>query len=411
MMNGMKTLKRILVLCVCLALLAGAACADSSAELKKGEADTLYYDCTLPDGRILMSGRKGFDENDNTAQTWLVCLNTDMTVSWEYVSPVRDDCQDIRSVVLKDGRIALVYSRYYNDEDTVTAFFFTQDGQSAGEETVIPAEGRELWIHQAAPSFLMLEWQLEEKNYEESEILVLDWDGREVGRFNTWEPGGGFWHVLEEDDGVVLFGQDHEKRAKILKKDGTPGNTLWETPVDFMFQDTELSYIMKALKCSDGGYVAWIQEYVIDPYQERIVIAKFGADGALQWINKDYAEQGEQYYAMTVYNDKIVMRYTKQKEWYPLMSEPMTFRWLGLDGKGLGTTELTLNPDSFPALQATLAARGDLTPVIEWLEMIPTGNGLLGLVNCFAQEDYDPNSEWITVTGDSDTVMIAIPEP
>ena len=38
----MKILKMMLALCLCLALLAGAACADPSAELKKGEADALY---------------------------------------------------------------------------------------------------------------------------------------------------------------------------------------------------------------------------------------------------------------------------------------------------------------------------------------------------------------------------------
>lgn len=415
MMNGMKNLIRILVLCLCMVLLSGAACADNVNELCKGENETLYYDCTLSDGRLLLSGRKWFDENDGTAQAWLVCLNADRTMSWEYISPIRDDCQYIQSVLLKDGRIALTYSRYYNDEDTIAVFFFTQDGQLTGKELAVPAEGRMTWTHQATPSFLMLEREadVEDRDYVESEIEVMDWDGNKVDRFNTYEAGGGYYHVIEEDDGLVLYGQDPEKRAKILKKDGMPGNVIWETTVEFVFPDTTRSHMLNALECDDGGYIAWIREYVDEPYTERIVIAKFDARGKLQWLNKEYAEKGEQYYVMTLYNNRVVMRYTPQIEWYPAMNKPMTFRWLDTDGKELGTTELTLNPDNYPALQQALADDGNgmiLVPSIEMMQLISMPDGLWGLVNIFIQEGDDPDAEWLSYVSGNYTMMVKIPE-
>lgn len=415
MMDGMKNLIRILALCLCAVLLAGTACADNVTELCKGENETLYYDCTLPDGRLLLSGRKWFDENDGTAQVWLVCLNTDRTMSWEYISPVRDDCQYIQSVLLKDGRIALTYSRYYNDEDTIAVFFFTQDGQPTGKELAVPAEGRMTWTHQATPSFLMLEREadVEGLDYVESEIEVLDWDGNEVDRFNTYEAGGGYYHVLEEDDGLLLYGQDPEKYAKILKKDGMPGNVIWETRVDFVFPDTTRSHMINAMKCGDGGYVAWIREYVDEPYTERIVTAKFDGQGKPQWFSKEYAEKGEQYYVMTLYNDRIVMRYAPQIEWYPGTDKPMTFRWFDKDGKELGTTELSLNPDDYPALQQALADDengGVLVPSIEGIQLISMPDGLWGLVNIFIQEGDDPEAEWLSYVSGNYTMLVKIPE-
>ena len=395
MKNGMKTLGRILALCLCLVLLAG--------------------DCTLPDGRLLLSGRKWFDENDGTAQTWLVCLNADRTMSWEYISPVRDDCQFIQSVLLEDGRIALVYSRYYNEEDTIAVFFFTQDGQPTGKELAIPAEGRMVWTHQVTPSFLMLEREadMDGLDYIESEITVMDWDGNEVDRFNTYEAGGGYYHVLEGNNGLLLYGQDSDKQAKILKKDGMPGNVIWETRANLVFPDTNRSYMFKAAESGDGGYIAWIREFVNEPYTERIVTAKYDGQGKLQWVSKDHAEQGEQYYTVALYNDRIVMRYAPQIEWFPRMDEPVTFRWFDLDGKELGTTELTLNPDDYPALQQALAAEDNgmiLVPEIEELQLISMPDGLWGLVSVVIQEGSDPDAEWLTLVGGCYTMMVKIPE-
>ena len=54
----MKLLKRLVMLCLCLALVAASACAENVTELDSGEGDTyLYYDRTLPDGRLLLCPR------------------------------------------------------------------------------------------------------------------------------------------------------------------------------------------------------------------------------------------------------------------------------------------------------------------------------------------------------------------
>ena len=69
-----RILKRLLALCACLALLAGAACAEDITVLCTGEEASLGYDCTLPDdGRLLLSGVRG-SPADGTQKAWLVCM-------------------------------------------------------------------------------------------------------------------------------------------------------------------------------------------------------------------------------------------------------------------------------------------------------------------------------------------------
>ena len=51
-----RTSKNILALCLCLALLAGTACAEEVHIICSGKSDYLNYDGTLPDGRVLLVG-------------------------------------------------------------------------------------------------------------------------------------------------------------------------------------------------------------------------------------------------------------------------------------------------------------------------------------------------------------------
>ena len=80
----LRSVAFVLALCLCLALIAGSACAEDLAELSCGKMDFLLYQCTLQDGRLLLGGGTDRDENSGLA-AWIMCLNTDRTVSWEYV--------------------------------------------------------------------------------------------------------------------------------------------------------------------------------------------------------------------------------------------------------------------------------------------------------------------------------------
>ena len=84
MKRHFRTILYIIALGLCLAILAGTACAEMT-ELSCGKVEYLNYRCTLPDGRLLLTGGTRRDEYNGNA-AWIVCLNKDRTVSWEYIS-------------------------------------------------------------------------------------------------------------------------------------------------------------------------------------------------------------------------------------------------------------------------------------------------------------------------------------
>ena len=79
----MKKILRMIALCLCLALLAGCALAETEVvELSKGPDRELYYQgIPMKDGRLLLNGRA------EGCRAMLLCLNADRTKSWEYIEP------------------------------------------------------------------------------------------------------------------------------------------------------------------------------------------------------------------------------------------------------------------------------------------------------------------------------------
>ena len=55
----LRTLRRTLLLCLCITLLAGSALANEVVDISTDGYDCLYYRGQLPDGRVLFSGWKG----------------------------------------------------------------------------------------------------------------------------------------------------------------------------------------------------------------------------------------------------------------------------------------------------------------------------------------------------------------
>ena len=104
----MKKMKHIPALCLCLMLLCGAACAEEMHVLGRGNWDYLEYGCTLPDGRLVLTGEKTMNRPDHVTGAWLLCLNPDLTVSWEVVDEEENGYDSVRkAVVLPDGTIAV----------------------------------------------------------------------------------------------------------------------------------------------------------------------------------------------------------------------------------------------------------------------------------------------------------------
>ena len=79
--NKAGFLHRILLLGVCMVLLTGSALANEVADISGEGYDCMYYKCTLPDGRIILTGWKGEVGNYMDSRARILCLNPDMTVS------------------------------------------------------------------------------------------------------------------------------------------------------------------------------------------------------------------------------------------------------------------------------------------------------------------------------------------
>ena len=150
-----RTLGRVLLLCLCMVLLAGGALANEVVDISTDGFDCLYYECTLPDGRLIFAGDMGTVGNYADARARLLCMNPDMTVSWDYVDPEEGDCRFWHATVLKDGTIATVLDNSpYQQPMGRKLKFFTQDGQPTGKEIVF--SDIESNVDEATPSFLWI---------------------------------------------------------------------------------------------------------------------------------------------------------------------------------------------------------------------------------------------------------------
>ena len=81
--SKLRCLRRILLLCLCAVLLTGSALAEDVADISGEGFDCMYYKCTLPDGRVILTGCKGTVGNYIDSRARILCLNPDMTVSWD----------------------------------------------------------------------------------------------------------------------------------------------------------------------------------------------------------------------------------------------------------------------------------------------------------------------------------------
>ena len=90
-------------------LLTGSALANEVADISGEGYDCMYYKCTLPDGRIILTGWKGEVGNYMDSRARILCLNPDMTVSWEYIDPAEGHCGYTWTAVRKDGTLGVVF--------------------------------------------------------------------------------------------------------------------------------------------------------------------------------------------------------------------------------------------------------------------------------------------------------------
>ena len=284
----MKKMKHIPALCLCLMLLCGAACAEEMHVLGRGNWDYLEYGCTLPDGRIILTGDKTFDRPEHVTGAWLLCLNPDLTVGWEAVDEEDNGyAYATEAVVLPDGTIATVVYDYRNDQYVSMIRTYTQDGKATGKETELPAG---LEIIDSSPSWLMaFDW-----SKETNATVLLDWDGHEFLRYDESELLGGYYgYAADSTDDLVLAGFDKQDNghAKVLKLDGLTDKVLWETTMEWQLPDTVYSRFWRIVRTEEGGYAALMNEQgpdaEIPPYTLSSFLVKLDAEGGVRWINQE----------------------------------------------------------------------------------------------------------------------------
>ena len=410
-----RTIKRFLALCLCAALLCGAACAEEIHVVSTGAWDYLDYWFTLPDGRMVLTGTKTEVTDNYTSRGWVLCMNPDRTVSWEIVDEAYYEVR--AAAILPDGTIGVVFEnrQMMDREDRITIRFYTPDGKATGRELELATENI---IYEVKPSWLMAyRWKPEERM---DETILIDWGGNELLRYDGLILPDGYGFAVGNTDELVLYGQDtmENSHAKILKLDGLTDSVLWETTLDWQLSDTEGSTIESCVRTDDGGYLAMVDEAspATDENWNRWTsfLVKLDKEGRVLWTSREIFEKykilGSRMYFL---NGKLLLSCASETGGDPGSIAPWVFLWLDGDGNELGMTEVELKAEDLPHLSQYVGPAGDGTywePFADVLEMIPMADGLWAL----GQGDVDlmDGEKFLqTLPEASETFLVKIPEP
>ena len=406
------TIRSILALCLCFALLAGAACAEEIRLISTGCPDDAGYACTLPDGRLVLTGSKDVDDY-YSMKAWVLCLNPDATVSWEIVD--RDGNGHTaagQAAVLPDGTVAVVFGRHEGFLRDCTIKFYTQDGQPTGRELALP---HEYTVGDVGPSRLMLfVWDGKDTV---GETVLIDWDGNELLRYDGMGIPGAYGRWIGNTDELVLIGQDAQDNAhaKIMKMDGMTEKVLWETTLDWQMPDTDWASLWWGAKTSDGGYAAWLAEDTPlredGSYDRSTFLVKFGANGSIQWMSRDSFEKKHMAVSRVFsWKGKIAVCCLPEEE-SPDGFDPWVFFWFDEDGNELGTTEVKLSAEDHPVMSRYLVPEDPETKRSTgfYYDMpVSAGDGLWALA-VYNMRDY--RDAIFDLYESREILLVRIPEP
>ena len=407
MIRQFRIIRRVFALCLCLIVIAAAAGAEDLVELSCGRVEYLNYRCTLPDGRLLLTGGTRRDECGGDA-AWIMCLNTDRTVSWEYISRKDGYTAAEEATVLPDGTVAVIMEDYPKKR---AAMFFTPDGKKAGKK--LDLKKKRGTVYAVTPAYIMTYDSVGEKanDYRYSTFLY-DWKGKETARYDGLIMRGGYGFLSCSDDETIAYGHDavFNGRAMIQKLDGS--EVLWETKLDRQLPDTDTATLDSVLKTGDGGYVSWLREGKPgedewSSYEYSYLLVKFNADGRLLWL-KDGDEYGQKAGPLFLYKGKIGIACEDSFR----IEASRYIRWLGEDGKQLGITEIKLEPGDFAVLQNYLepeTAEEKRITVVDQQQFIPMEDGLWVMATCWVANDLG-EERFGTIYDSQEIVMFRIPE-
>ena len=389
-----RYLKRALSLCLCLALLCGAALAGDVQDLSTDGQDCVYYRDTMPDGRAVFAGSRSTPGRYLDSHATLLCLDTDGTVAWEYTDPRKGSCFYSNAVVTRDGAIAVCFTEKQEDKEIM---LFTADGQPAGR--TFPMDY--LISYTLVPSGVITQSIM--FNDPDPYTTMFDWDGNELFRFSGYLPVYPD-RIVEEEDGMVMIGwerNDYNDRAARIVKMDWQGKILWDTAVPFRTENPDMGLLQKGLgMAGDNGYLALYSELgkgaAEDDYERFDALVRFSPTGRILWMKEAFENRypGFILWNMTGYRGRYVLQYTKEEE------NLTRYLWLDADGNELGTTEICLTAENCgPAAKGKNAGA-------QYNGLFPLGDCLWAAFTA-EKEDKDIGKE----LNSQDIVLVKVPEP
>ena len=404
-MDKMRTiLKRLLLLCLCAVMISGTALANEIVDIGVEGYDVTGYDCTLPDGRMIFTGSQGEPGNYMNSRARILCLNPDMTVSWEYIDPSEGSWDAYGVILMKDGTLCVRLSNSpYQTRAEDKLVFFTQDGQPTGREIQLDVtETKEGYFNYGICDFgIITYYQVNDSDDRDKEYQeYTDWDGNKLFRLDGQEML--VTRLIEEEDGIVLLGNERGQSgaAKIMKIDWQ-GNTVWENTLPFITEANRGAMLHCGIETSDGGYLAVLLERPLDLQEKwKTALVKFSSTGRVLWMNEESFDKqpSSMFEDLIEYDGKYVLEF-EDKERFDSLKMPVRYLWFDAEGKELGITELYIRKEELPRLADSKEAQAS-----GWM-MLVMEDGLWGDFTCCNDSANHENN-----MASMDSVLIKIPE-
>ena len=383
-MSGIGTL----LACLCALLLCCGAFAETAGITDLGNTekeDGILGACLLPSGGVVFGGYTYQGDNPEGSTARLLCLNPDRTVRWTRTE--QDRRLDIYGpvAVTEDGNIAALSSTGYH----CIVKFFTQDGEPAGKELSLEADG---FMYELCPAGLIRTFTSEDAKEEYTEFL--DWDGGVL--FRTERPGP-VWsgsRPAADGEGLVLDVMGADGAAAVAKVDYA-GNVLWETVLPSALEGAENAYTGSCVKTGDGGYLVTLLEFADRFTARKSSLVKLGAGGEILW-----AKPSEEWFRLAAEFGGKYAACAEQGSGDGVFT--VKYLWYGADGSGLGTAEYRVREEDVPPH----ADRRHLNVSVE--ELIPLADGLWQEI-CFWGTDEPEEKE--PAWSRQDLILAPVPEP
>ena len=348
-MNSMKHkhIRNILLLCLCAALLCGAAAAEEPAPVSALDTGLRYMD-TLPDGRMLLGGFRN-DPDSGRTPARLLCMNSDMTVSWDVEPEQEHDMAYISAIALPDGTIAAKLMHLYDDSLPDELRFFTQDGEPLEREMTLPVNG-EYDIFFASETLLMV---TEKDGGDFAPILLFDWDGNKIGQIDGLDLSRTGGMILKPDGFIQeITPEEGTREGKIIRID-FQGNVLWETDLPRTWTTKEAMGCQYMKETDDGEYMIFQSELM--PHnaegnaESRSTLTWLDSSGSvLRTESAVFRDNAELCMELWEYEGKFAaLLYSYDNEQPGFRLDRFRICWLDGNGRELGSTELVLKPEDY----------------------------------------------------------------